>query len=63
MNKKYYVKRWKYLDKKYKELTEINKKINENPNNIDFINQKILILRDIKYFLRYKKHKYKYYKS
>lgn len=63
MSKEYYVKRYKPLNKLYKEYHNILLELKKNPNDENLINEKIYILKKIKHFLRYEKQKYKWYKG
>ncbi len=63
MSKEYYIKRYKPLNKLYKKYHNILIELEKNPNDKKLIKKKIQILKDIKYFLRYEKQKYKWYKG
>lgn len=63
MSKEYYIKRYKPLNNLYKEYHNILLEIKKDPNNEELINKKIKILKKIKHFLRYEKHKHKWYKG
>lgn len=63
MSKEYYVKRYKPLNKLYKEYHNILLELERNPNDEKLINEKIYILKKIKHFLRYEKDKHKWYKG
>lgn len=63
MSKEYYVKRYKPLNKLYKEYHNILLELKKNPNDEKMIKEKIHILKKIKHFLRYEKDKYKWYKG
>lgn len=63
MSKEYYIKRYKPLNKLYKKYHNILIEIEKNPNDKKLIKEKIQILKDIKYFLRYEKQKHKWYKG
>lgn len=63
MTKEYYVKRYKPLNKLYKEYHNILLELKKNPNDEKMIKEKIRILKKIKYFLRYEKDKYEWYKG
>lgn len=59
--RKYYVKHWVILDKYYDELSEISEMLKKYPNNKELINKKLVILKKIKYFLRYRSKYNNYY--
>lgn len=63
MSKEYYIKRYKPLNKLYKKYHNILIELEKNPNDKKLIKEKIQILKDIKYFLRYEKQKHKWYKG
>ena len=63
MTKEYYVKRYKPLNKLYKEYHNILLELKKNPNDEKMIKEKIHILKKIKHFLRYEKYKYKWCKG
>lgn len=50
--KKYYTRRWIYLDNLYNELSLCNKELEENYDD-DLVNYKLFLLKEIKLFLRY----------
>lgn len=54
MTKKYYVKHWRTLDKYYDELEDNYYKRKKDPENEDLIIERLIILRKIKHFLRYR---------
>ena len=58
--KRFYVKHWKTLDKYYDELTENYYLRKKYPNDEELIKKRLIILRKIKHFLRYRS---KYEKS
>lgn len=60
MVKKYYIRRWYTLDKYYDKLYDINKQLEKEPNNKKLIEKKLILLKKIKHFLRYKAGKEDY---
>ena len=61
MKKRYYIRRWKKLDRLYDEFHRINELLKDDEDNVELLYRRSYILKRIKDFLRYEKDKHKSY--